>query len=59
MTKTHFEAIASIIDSNRDATFGEAREAVSQVAQDMATYFATQNPRFDSEKFLTACGLMD
>lgn len=56
MTKTHFEATASLIRGTYTETEGEA-DVVKNLAERMAAMFARENPRFDREKFLTACGL--
>jgi hypothetical protein len=45
MTKTHFEAIAAILDAN-----GSPEHTV----EDFADYFASINPRFDRKRFLAA-----
>lgn len=62
MTKKHFEAIARILNMyslNNPApgTFDEGyHDAAFGIANDMADLFASENPRFNREKFLTACG---
>jgi hypothetical protein len=56
MTKTHFEATASLIRGTYTETEGEA-DVVKNLAERMAAMFARENPRFDRDKFLTACGL--
>lgn len=60
MTKTHFEAIATIITTNRlaavDADSIEGLNYVYSTALDLSEYFANVNPRFNRELFLTACG---
>lgn len=56
MTKTHFEAIAQLVNETYTETEGEA-DVVKNLAERMAAMFARENPRFDREKFLTACGL--
>lgn len=62
MTKKHFEAIARIIKSQRDdlvseqPACGDAYNVLIATAANMADYFASENPRFNREKFLTACG---
>lgn len=48
MSKKHFEAIAAILRTHKGQ---EARV----IAEDLAQYFATQNPRFDTEHFIKAC----
>lgn len=54
MTKKHFEALAAIVNDNRFD--GSRKEACESIARDMADLFAEENPRFDRERFLTACG---
>ena len=57
----HYKAIAEIINDMkldgympRPAIELQVRE---QVGGKLADYFAADNPRFDREKFLEACGL--
>ena len=52
MTKKHYEAIASILAIDT----GYTRE-VAIIAERLADYFASDNPRFDRVRFLTACGI--
>ena len=57
MTKKHFEAIAAIfrntyIDDDTDPVVAQ-----KDMADRMADLFKSENPQFDREKFLTACGL--
>ena len=55
MTKKHFEAIARIINDVRDENFrGEA--ATEEIANRLGEFFKSENPRFDLDRFLTACG---
>lgn len=56
MTKKHYEAIARIMhyDTQGDT---KAENARVNTAQLLASYFATDNPRFDRERFLQACGI--
>ena len=62
LTKKDFKAVAEIIESlcdwrtthkHPDSYYYGVRDAVEKLAD----YFATQNPRFDRQKFLDACGL--
>ena len=50
MTKKDFEFIASLINA---ANNGVAPENLATLA---AAYCAQQNPRFDTDRFLAACG---
>lgn len=56
MTKKHFEAIAALINAEQSDKTGEAHSAVRDVAVRLASQFNIENPRFDREKFLSACG---
>ena len=55
MTKKHFKAIAEIIKFRMDATLYSP--PVEVLAKDLAQYFKQDNPRFDRERFLAACGI--
>jgi len=54
MTKKHFKAIAQIIKKQpwqaHTCCIGR------YIATDFAEYLQVQNPNFDKEKFLQACG---
>lgn len=61
MSKKHFEAIARILAQynivNPAMGFDEGySSAANGITEAMADYFAQQNPRFDRERFLAACG---
>lgn len=71
MTRKHFEAIAAefkkhidFLDSHHavaagfdDGYYTGYRYAVEVLAEAQADYFATQNPNFDRNRFLAACGI--
>lgn len=65
MTKKHFEAIAQTLRDEFEATLPSADPefirgaayALEETAKSLADYFARENPRFDRDRFLTACGL--
>lgn len=62
MTKKDYELIARIFNKNiHDTHPKNVRLNVKMVAGAMAQQFADvlakDNPRFDAEKFLTACGI--
>jgi len=59
MTKKHFEAIAKVYNKrlNHYSTTEADRNTIGSLALDLANYFETENPNFDREHFLTACGL--
>lgn len=63
MTKAHFEAIAASFKSQRAELFNtdgfaddSAFQTLRSTAIRQAALFAEFNPRFDSRRFLTACG---
>lgn len=63
MTKKHYEAIAAAIESQsrvRIANNPEAQSARLQALCDVAEQFAIiarrDNPRFNRERFMSACG---
>ena len=61
VTKKDFKAIAEIIkdvqsEYNDPNAKTQAQYAIQYIAADLADYFTTQNPLFDRDRFLTACG---
>ncbi len=62
MTKKHFEALARILNRHRVADaapgFDEGYDAAAHsIAEEIADYLGSQNPRFDRQKFLDAAGI--
>ena len=65
LTKKDFKAVAEIIEDNTTEIDGDCLkynhyQVVSRnsLVMELADYFATQNPRFDRERFMKACGLV-
>jgi hypothetical protein len=70
MTRKHFEAIAALINERRESIktetaaaagydegyFSGADTMLLDMANDLANYFIGENPLFDEQRFLTACG---
>ena len=54
MTKKHYEAIAAII--GQAATYPKHNH-LWMIREDLADYFATDNPKFNRTRFLQACGI--
>jgi hypothetical protein len=52
MTKKHYEAIASIIEY-----YAHDTTVYNALANRLADYFAQDNPKFDRQRFLKACGI--
>ena len=62
VTKKDFRAIAEIIEHNTVSPVNPAYNDnvfKTSLAEDLADYFTTQNPKFNRQKFLNACGLGD
>lgn len=57
MTKKDFEAVARAIASEAAHCDHGQKFAVRMVASAIAAEFAQANPRFDRERFMTACGV--
>lgn len=58
MTRKDYQAIAVIISSLADKyQFDEGRNIVAEIVEDLSDIFTDDNPRFDREKFVKACGL--
>ena len=61
-TRQHYKAIAAIIKETSDMhdhpnLYAWMATDTEGLAGKLADYFAKNNPRFDREKFLEACGL--
>ena len=62
MTRKHYVAIARILSARLEAAQSSsstraAAVSIELIALDMADYFASENPQFDRERFLHACGV--
>ncbi len=59
MTRKDYELIAERISSSReaDARNGREEELLDSVSRRLADALASENPRFDRERFLRACGV--
>jgi len=64
ITKKDFKAIAKIIEDNAHEIDGDCLVYNHYIVMprntlviELADYFAKQNPNFDRQKFLDACGL--
>ena len=55
MTKKHYERIAAILHIARTSVPKHNHEW--WIAENLADYFATDNPKFDRARFLQACGI--
>ena len=56
MTRKHFEAIAAVLKSRQNDPDKTVRATAAGIARDMTVVLAETNPRFDRNRFLTACG---
>ena len=62
MTRKHYELIARAIRDSRPHAYGEGHERVEsaqfdRTAVEVAIALSWENPRFDRERFLKACGV--
>jgi len=65
MTKRHFEMIAKAIEAQSRIQYAETAlqatrlQTLTDVAEQIAQFCTNENPRFDRDRFLTACGLQE
>jgi len=62
LSRKHYKAIAETIKEHYHGNNGPNGTTTEQyvicnIASDLAHYFATDNPQFNRQKFLDACGL--
>ena len=57
MTKKDYELIARAIKADKTAEKREREEVRAEIAYRLAVDLEMQNPRFNRELFLTACGV--
>lgn len=61
MTKKYYELVAGVLNAARTVRCSEERTyrpaIVNEIALGLAREFAADNPRFDRERFMQACGL--
>ena len=56
--RRHYVAIAEILADMENGTLQQSLFSdIRPIAQAFATYFEADNPRFDRERFLRACGV--
>ena len=56
MSKKHFDAIAQTFANTRPTELGEKRAQWTKTVEAIAYTLATFNDRFDSDRFIKACG---
>jgi hypothetical protein len=56
MTKKHYEAIAEVLQKLH-SDWSHDNTIIPTVAGHLAGYFEQDNPRFDRDRFLKACGV--
>jgi len=57
LTAQHYEAIAEIIAQEHAKGNAESKITTETIAFKLAVYFKHDNPSFDREKFMYACGM--
>lgn len=58
MTRKDYCALAAAIKSQRSAATStlEVQHRLDALAENIAAYISDSNPRFDQDRFLSACG---
>lgn len=57
MTRRDYELIARSILVDRETLTEEQKKGADIIASGLASQLAAMNPRFDSRRFLDACGV--
>lgn len=57
MTKKDYELIAGAIYNQYSVETGQSQQGIENVARLLAYKLELDNPRFDRNKFITACGI--
>lgn len=57
MTRKDYVMIAEVINRNTTSLTESAFIDFARMAEDLATELQNDNPRFDRDRFLTACGV--
>jgi len=57
MTRKHFQMIADILSNFNVDNLVNQSEVTAMIAETYARELKQHNPRFDKERFLTACGV--
>ena len=58
MAKKDYKLISDVIKKHySDRYADEGAFIIGELARELATAFQSDNPRFDREKFLAACGI--
>lgn len=63
MTRKHYITVAGILNDNMNAVANgneseEVFEMIEVIGRELAEAFKADNPRFDSNRFLTAAGIL-
>ena len=58
-TERTFKAVAEIIKKHYHAANRHADLPFENLADDLADFFARENPNFDRNKFMEACGMKE
>ena len=53
LSRKHYVAVAAILSEYTD----NGTHTPGFIAEDLASYFASDNPAFDRQRFLKACGV--
>ena len=56
-TKKDYKAIAEIIKNNYEVSTVPVKLVLQDMTDQFAQYFISNNPRFNRQKFVAACGI--
>jgi len=56
LKKKHYDAVGEVLKANL-AKYPESKAAITNVTQDLAEYFESENPMFQSDRFIAGCGV--
>jgi len=56
-SQKHYVKIAKIIHRNYEISNVTARFILKDIVDELCEYFEIENPKFDREKFIKACGI--
>jgi hypothetical protein len=57
MTRKHYQQIAEMIRQTYTLNDGHEAGTIAHIAEQFATIAKRDNPNFDRDRFLTACGM--
>lgn len=59
MTKKDYELIAECVNSTKGKFYPSINDCIAEIVIKLCLSLRAENPRFDSRKFIKACGFTD